>query len=202
MTRARIVLAACLLVTSGCFGSGSRAAAHHAFRWPVVQTHQANGYALRFSYPPNWRLYRWQVVSSFSSSMAYLSTDREHNPCRQTASSGGIEIRCASPLYGRLAPGGVFAEWNTWAWPTGAFAGFGGVGQRVDGWFARVHTSPGGKRCALVGGSESIVVHLARTRHAGEGYELDACLRGPDLARGQALIERLLRSTRLIPISS
>jgi hypothetical protein len=56
---------------------------------------------IRLAYPATWREFHYEVVSSFSSVIAYLGTVEVQDPCTRTATS----ISCGSGF--KLPPGGI-----------------------------------------------------------------------------------------------
>src|SRR4051812_3957847 len=69
-----------------------------------------SSYGVRFSYPAAWTARHFDVVSTFTTSIVFLSTQRLTKPCRMTFEQRGRTISCGEPL-GWLSDGGVLVQW-------------------------------------------------------------------------------------------
>ncbi len=130
------------------------------------------------------------MMSSFSDLIVYLSNAPLHDPC---TTIGGTTT-CGRPL-AKLRPGDVLVSWNN--------VGFPHVGPEIPhpnttigGQPADLEaTRPGDGMCTSLGQDETVTADIARPQ--GNHYEMVACLRGPNLARNEALVRQMLASTRV-----
>lgn len=162
-------------------------------RTALFTTHRAEGYRLQFRYPASWHAYHWMVVSSFTFSMAYLSTAVEHDPCVSTANS----TTCAPPIPS-LEPNGVLVSWTAESSLGGDFSQAAGRTRRLpSGWFAKLsihtHGSEGSSRAHT-----TIVAVTAPNQHSKPLWTLRAELRGPKLEANTRAVLALLDSTKPI----
>jgi hypothetical protein len=162
-------------------------------RTALFTTHRANGYRLEFRYPASWHAYNWMVVSSFTFSMAYLSTGVEHDPCVSTANT----TTCGSPIT-KVEPNGVFVSWTAESGMMSDFALVPGHSHRLpSGWFVKLSIHTNGSE----GSSDArrtIVAVTAPSRHSKNLWTLIARLRGPKLASNTQAVLALLDSTKQI----
>lgn len=158
-------------------------------RWPSFER---NG--LAFRYPATWRRYTWQFASSFSYAVVYLSTATEHDPCKTTVSAKGTSVTCGSPL-SHLDRSGLLVTWFDHGFPTTKFKDFPGAHTRIDGHPARIEIGAAMRQCTRLGGETSITAYIRDSKSASSWTELDACLRGPNLATNQQRVEDLLATT-------
>src|SRR4051812_29473472 len=82
----------------------------------TFRAHQGEGYVLRFKYPASWHHYDWFVVSTFSFSMAHVSTGVQPNACQPIPKG----TSCSYPR--QLEPSGVAVSWTVWSSFVGSFA--------------------------------------------------------------------------------
>lgn|ERR1700678_702229 len=160
----------------------------------TVATKRFSAMKLSFSYPASWRSGTWtNDVSSFSASIVFLSTSPMTAPCTATRSPGRITTSCGYPVRGVQA-GGIVVSWSVNGFPTVAHAPKGNA--TVAGLPAlETRSKPGW--CVTLGGSEAITVKIWPSASAGGWYEMDACLRGPDLAQHRTEISAMLKSVRV-----
>jgi hypothetical protein len=168
----------------------------------TYRTSADNGYRLRLRYPATWRRYDWQVVTSFTDAMAYLSTGRELPPCKTTHPGGSTEIACHPPIR-RLAPGELILTWTGVGFPEPRgrepLAGIPGRLVRLSsGWLEKVSasTSP---ICSEIGATAAVTAGFARPTDGGVRYEMQACMRAPDIARHTQEVRAMLRDVRFVP---
>jgi len=153
-------------------------------------THQADGYALRFRYPANWRVYPWMVVSTMGASVVDVSTAPQHNPC--TPGRCGLSIN-------HLERGGVWLRWGVAdylgvPWPGDRDAS---VTRLANGWYEQLRITPAPNE-GFAGADLVISASIAPTRHATRWWGLSALLRGPNEAANTRAVLDLLRSTQPI----
>ena len=94
-------------------------------------------YGLSFRQPAGWQRPTYDVDSSFSSLIAYLSTEPLRAPCSTTRDGTGTTISCGSPLR-QVRPGGVFITWSTFGMPGLRLAKQQGVSEMIGRHPARV----------------------------------------------------------------
>jgi hypothetical protein len=209
--RVAALLAALGLLAGGCsFGGGAGGATserthRRAVAMASYETSADNGYRIVLRYPASWRRYGWQVVSSFTNSMAYLSTGREHAPCTTTQSNGGMEVTCRSPL-DRLAPGGILVTWTGAGFPAAAdhrpLGGLpGDLLRRPAGWVEKISIRTPAV-CPGLDATRSVTAYFAKRSWAGEYFQMQACLRAPGVSRHTDQVLAMLREVRFRPASS
>ena len=148
--------------------------------------------AISFDHPAAWRESRYVESGSFSDLIVYLSDARLHAPCTTTRTNGGELTRCDWPLR-KLAPGEVLVSWSNIGFPHEG-PEIPHPNATINGRPARIEVaSPGA--CSAVGGDETITADIARPR--GNHYEMVACLRGPNLSRSEALVNRMVDSAHV-----
>jgi hypothetical protein len=190
--RHRLFIALCLLALAGCADPG-----RPADIGPPASTSAPNQFryhddVLTFSHPASWTPARYEVVSSFSSAIVYLSNQPLHDPCtRRHLPGGALEITCGHPIT-QLVPGGVLIEWTREGFPGWKLSRAPGVPQRIAGRPSRLDVRRPG-RCANLGADETILASISRS--SGNGYQLLACLRGPGLAGSERQVRQLLATT-------
>jgi hypothetical protein len=154
-----------------------------------MQRFSGNVGDLSFQHPRAWHETRYAVKSSSSSLLVYLSTAPLHDPCVRR---GGMTT-CGRPL-AKLRPNGVVVSWSAAGFPIGPNirhpnATIGGRSAELE------ITRPGRGPCTGMGQDETVTAVIAR--FPGNLYEMVACLRGPNLARNEALVRQMLASTRV-----
>jgi hypothetical protein len=147
-------------------------------------------YQLSFDYPAAWVVGQYDDTSSFSSLKAFLSTEPLHDPCVRTPSS----ISCGNPIV-QLAPNGILVGWWRRSWPGWTFDPGAGEAVHVAGEPATLEVTQSGETGDMVC-DRYMVVKIPDQPANSNWTEMDACLRGPDLAASQAQIEAMLRSVQ------
>jgi len=109
---------------------------------------------------------------------------------RQTWS--GDEASFATPIV-ILSGGGVLVSWDADGFPISHLPT---PNTTIGGHSAVETTTSGGAWCASLGGTETITVMIPRAV-PDNWYQMDACLRGPDLTQQDAQISSMLSSVRL-----
>jgi hypothetical protein len=146
---------------------------------------------LAFDYPASWHEATYDVVSSFSSDLVYLSTAPLSDPCDRTPSS----VSCSRLAATSLGTNGVLVTWTARGWPGWTFDPNEGsplaVGQRQ----ATFAVESPDESCKVIGGVRAITVVVPRSA-PGNWTQLDACLAGPDPLVAQSQVEALLKTVR------
>ncbi len=151
-----------------------------------------------FRYPSAWRLSTYSEVSSFSTLVAFLSTDATHDPCVRALGS----VSCSSPL-NELGPAGVLVSWNIVGFPgQRGIANVPGSPTTIDGRPARQQIKTqvaGGTTCAQMGASEEVDVSVAVSspNDASDLWEMTACVAGPGAAKAVSTALSVAHSLRL-----
>jgi hypothetical protein len=171
---------------------------------PVPGTPGPTGFAtfheegLVFDYPASWRDYRYSVISTMSSVIAYLATVDVPEPCSTAPVSGGTQISCADRF--RLEPDTLVVKVANNGWP-----GFDILGHRpadatplvVGGLPAYVETAPA--TATELGADLSLVWTLSMPGFVDNFYTISADIRGPDTERLKGQVEALVGSLHYDP---
>jgi hypothetical protein len=160
---------------------------------PPAMTASFSAMGLSFRYPATWQRQTWSDdESSFAAPLVSLSTGQQRDPCTVTTSHGYKSITCASPI-GKLAPGGILVSWDAAGFPTTHLPT---PNTTIGGRPAYEKTSAGGAWCTTLGGTETITVMIPRTL-PDNWFQMDACLRAPNLSQQAAQISAMLRTIQL-----
>ncbi|MGO9873913.1 MAG: hypothetical protein ACLPVY_08945 [Acidimicrobiia bacterium] len=152
-------------------------------------------YGLALDYPRAWHEVYYADTGSFSSSIIFLGTAAIHDPCTTTYySNGQLEGISCSYAIKSLRPGDVFVSWFTIA-NAGGGPAIPHPNTKIAGRLADVTTERPGQ-CSQFGGQETITADIAEPP-LDDKYEMLACLRGPNLAREDALVRRMLSSVHI-----
>jgi hypothetical protein len=149
---------------------------------------------LTFSYPGDWHAATWtDDVSENSFMIVALSTTVQQDPCDTSLTLGGGALKsiCQLPVVA-LPPGRMLVTWTehglrNWHKPS--------MTTLVSGRPAS-ETHAMGSWCKQVGGTETITVVIPRSL-VDNWYQMDACLRGPDLTGAEAQVTAMLNSVRI-----
>jgi hypothetical protein len=142
-----------------------------------------------FDYPGAWADAKFDVVSSFSSVLVYLSTAHLSDPCDRTANS----IACVRSAASGLGPDGVLVEWSRNGFPGWTFDPTKGQPMNVGGRRATLEqVVPSQDDCGAIGGARELVVTIDDPTPDMNWTAVRACLRGPSLDGLQAQIEAML----------
>jgi hypothetical protein len=179
-----------LILAAAC--AGGAPAASPAASVPAVCSGDSCRFAddvLEFAYPSTWRAASYEVTSSFSSDLVYLSTAPMSDPCDRSSS----ETDCVRLAATALGTNGVLVTWSIHGFPGWSFEPGPGplltVGQHRASMTAGTPTEP----CRRIGGVTELVVTIPRS--APDNWaELDACLAGPDPSAAQTQVEAMLES--------
>jgi hypothetical protein len=179
-----------LLLLVGCAGPTSPSPGADAS--PGLATFHEQG--LDFDYPPSWRIFRYDEVSSFSNLIAYFATVDVGDPCTRTANS----VSCGQSY--TLLPDSIVVSLHG-----GGFLGFNVLDGRPPGAIALV---AGGlpayvERLApadrAAGADVSQRWMIARPGSVSSYYSIQADIKGPDLADQLRRVEALVASLQFDP---
>jgi hypothetical protein len=152
---------------------------------------------LVFSYPAAWRIFHHDVVSSFSSSIAYLATVDVPDPCTTTHDSVGTRTACGDHF--RLGPDTLVVQVVA-----AAFPGF-DILQKpstataliVDGLPGYFESGP--PEDPAVGADQSLVWTLTRPSSVDNFLQIRALVRGPDIAGLTGQLRDMISTIRYDP---
>ena len=148
-------------------------------------------FLLRFDYPSGWKAVVLREDTMFSSPLVYLS--HEANP--RCSAPYGITRSDPLPQCG-LGSDGVLLEWSENGIPTWTFAREIGRQVTIDGQPGKERTVSGSANC-VTGTQQSVTLVIARTV-PDNWYEMDACLRGPDLSGERSEIQAMIASAKIL----
>jgi hypothetical protein len=171
--------------TSICAGS-------RRIKPPGGSRRRFSGDGVSFAYPSSWRAHHYQVSSSFSTEIVYLSPQRMHPPCVTRHGSRNTTITCRQPI-ARLGPGSLLAFWSIESMPGWSFKGATGQRLRIGGRSARLritHDSCG------IGAQQTMDAVIPVTPGPENWYEFIACIRGPRVSLRRHQLRDLLGSVR------
>jgi hypothetical protein len=150
---------------------------------------------VRFDYPSDWSAKTYQVISSFSDAIVFLSNRAMHVPCVRQNTAVGYSVTCTPPL-SRLGYDGVYVQWSVWGFPNWTLAGQRGQPISVSGRPARETVVSSHPDC-MGDAQQDINVVIAQTDE-GAFYRMVACLSGPDLSREHSEVQAMLASTKIL----
>jgi hypothetical protein len=183
-----------LVLVSGCTVIHDRPASTGGH--PVQQTVESAfpAYGLSFRQPAAWQSSTFDVVSSFSMVITYLSTQELHDPCVR---SGDGAIECGVPTR-QLRPGGVLVTWASFGMPGQRLASQPGIADEVGGHPARIVRGGADANCVALGGDISFDAAILQQRMNSHDQllEMSACLRSPGTAQSEVAVQRMLDSVR------
>ena len=149
------------------------------------------GDVLSFDYPGKWGDASFDVTSSFSTVLVFLSTAPLSDPCDRTASV----IACVRNPVTALESNGVLVEWSRQSFPGWTFDPTKGRLTTVGGRQATLEQSvPSEGPCQEIGGERELVVTIVDPTPDMNWTGMRACLRGPSLDDLQAQVEAMLAS--------
>jgi hypothetical protein len=183
---ASFLLAACRMTASPPLATPPSAATPSTSSTTVL--HHFDGEVLSFDYPGTWREATFDMVSSFSSLLVYLSTAPMADPCDRTPGM----VACVRSAVSGLEPDGVLVEWSRRAWPGWTFDPAKGRSTVVGGRRATLEQLDASEVCAAIGGVSELVVTIDDPVPDQNWTEMRACLRGPSLDGLTAQIEAML----------
>jgi len=184
-----------LALTTACSSSPSAAppteptAPASSSAVPVHLTQHFRSQGLAFRYPREWTAKDFRVVSSFTSSIVYLSDQPMHHPCRSRHSARGITVSCGWPPR-HLQPGRVLMAWSSAQFPGGKPPR---TSQKLDGHPATIQRS-NREECQQLGAAREVRV----TVWLADGRTIVgiACLAAPSQS-GAAQVDALIKTVRL-----
>jgi hypothetical protein len=174
---ALVALPASLL---GC-GSTAHALAHASYP----------AYSFSFSYPATWERFDCSAPAAQLGSMVSFLTTMRALPTSP----------CDAVPHSRLSNDGAFVSWSWRDSPALSISQFPGRETTLGGRAGRIETVRPGSRtwqesgCGRVGGQTAVVAAVSRARHSL--FVTTACLRGPDLSKGEAAVRHMLASVRI-----
>ncbi len=178
-------VASCMLASVAlvaCGGSASPSPSTPSFR-------HFDGEVLSFDYPGAWGNATFEVTSSFTTVLVYLSTAPMSDPCDRTSNS----IACVRTVVSELAPDGVLVEWLRDSFPGWTFDSTKGHLITAGGRRATLEqVDPIEEACQSIGGERELVATIDDPTPDWNWTEMRACLRGPSLDRLQAQIQAML----------
>jgi hypothetical protein len=175
-----VLTAACSMLPSFTVHSGPNGLNHF------------DGQGLSFDYPAEWAAAHFDVTSSFSNSIVYLSTSPLSDPCDRAPNS----IQCVRAAAAALAPDGVLVEWSRNGFPGWTFDPTKGQRFDVSGRAATIEDLPAVESCKAIGGERQVVVTIDDPVADMNWTEVQACLRGPNLADLRAQVGAMLETIR------
>lgn len=165
------------------------AAANMQTTWRVFHAPRGR-HTPTFVYPARWHVYRYPVVSSFTTVVAYFSTTSVPDPCVRTKNS----VSCGAPLH-RLPTSGILVTWTANGFPGWIFEAVKGRRLTVGGQPAKLRIVTGATGACPANTQESLDLVIAR-RAADNWWEMLACIRGPGLTGYAAHVMRMIWSVR------
>jgi hypothetical protein len=150
-------------------------------------------FAVTFTYPSKWRLYRpVGDTGSFTTVFAYLGNIPLSDPCTRTPSSRS----CAPFPFFSIPARIVVVRWSEDGFPVWTLRQAKGRSVRIAGRPAKLDIEHRRADYCPSNTSESIDATITRTV-PGDWFEMVACLSGPNLGMRQAQILAMLRSVRI-----
>jgi hypothetical protein len=165
----------------------------------TLASFHSDTFRLSFEYPPGWHPQTYDVASSFTTLITYLSPQQLHDPCTRSTN----EISCgAYSAVRRIDPHGVLLEWSADGFPIlqgqDELRGFAGRTTSVGGHRAEIDIqhNPAGAGCGQVGGDELITAAIERGV-AGNYFVMTACFRGPSVTATEQAVQSMLGSVKI-----
>jgi len=138
-------------------------------------------------YPADWQVASYVVPNSFYQSIAFLGPESLPDPCTR----GPSLTSCTNwPPIG-LPPNGIVVGLWSDSFPGWSFDPTVGHAVTVGGQRATLDVRSPDPGCVAIGGDESVVVTIPMAVQ-WNWWEIDACLRGPDHASGEAMLRDML----------
>jgi hypothetical protein len=171
-----LILAGCSIGSTASGGGSSGPLGSGTGVSTAVTRYHSDG--VSFAYPATWRFHRRGFVTTMTSGIINLSTQRLGDPCHATADGAS----CGWPLH-QLHKGGVVVMWTEG----------GGLLSASDlpppG--IEVHvTRPGA--CLSIGGDETVSAQVVTRRH--RRFSVIACMLGPGDAANEQAVRAMLAS--------
>ena len=183
-----------VVLTAIGVGIGVSASSWHKASAPPhnVRLSEFENSFLRFDYPSSWTAAVVPDSTMFSSAVVFLS--HEANP--RSAARYGITRSVPLPQCG-LGSDGVLVEWSLVGFPLLTLARMPGQRVTVDGRPGKELSVTGGESC-VTGTQQSVTLAIAQTAPANF-YEMNACVRGPDLDQERYEILAMIASLKIQP---
>jgi hypothetical protein len=200
------------MLCAGCLGSGGTAASTSAPAARVVrlvwlETPAVDGYRLRMRVPASWRRYHTGCVSSFTATIVNVGVGEEHPLGSRTSnpSPGVTEVACGPPIGHVLAPGAIAVTWTAAGFPRPVGESPlarvpGRLVPRTDGWVEKLRIG-GRSGCPRSSTDGAITAALWARSSRGYSFDMQACLRGPDVGLHAHEVLAMLRSTRFMRVA-
>lgn len=154
---------------------------------------------LRFDYPSDWNAQVYQdsvdIGSSPARALVFLSNETVHAPCTEHVERLGSKLTCSTAVSG-LRPDGVFVEWTTKAWFKWTLAAAPGRSIHIDEHLGKIAVVSGRGSC--VRGTQQDVTVVIPRGVVHNYFEMNACLRGPKLARERSEVLAMVASTKIL----
>jgi len=151
-----------------------------------------SGGGLRFRYPAQWSAETYQVTSTFSSSVVFLSNQAMHSPCVTQHNSANTLVICSLPT-GRLKRRSILAYWEENADPAWGFRLAMGASVVIGERRAKLQTTS--NDCGI-GAQVSVDAVVVIPGMSDSWYEFFACIRGPGASTLERQARDLLGSVR------
>jgi hypothetical protein len=172
-----LLLAGCSIGSTASGGGSSRAFGSGPGVSTALTRYHSDG--VSFAYPATWRFHRRGFVTTMTSGIINLSTQRLGDPCHPVAGGGAS---CGWPLH-QLRQGGVIVMWTEG----------GGLLSDSDlpppGIDVQV-TRPGS--CLDIGGDETVSARAVTRRH--RRFSVIACMLEPGDAANEQAVRAMLAS--------
>ena len=179
MRTRRLACVALLLVISGCARAPSPVVVSPGFTALIRLPVPFGPTAIR--YPAGWQVANYVVPNSFYQSVAFLGPEPLPDPC--TRSTGSAVCSNWPPVH--LPPNGIVVGLWSDLRPFWSFDRTVGQAISVGGQPATFEVRAPDEGCVAIGGDEQVVVTIPMPVN-WNWWEVDACLRGPDHAFGEA----------------
>jgi hypothetical protein len=148
------------------------------------------GQGVSFDHPGAWREGHFEMTSSFSGLIVYLSTSPLIDPCDR----GPGSVACIREAVRALDVDGVLVDWSWNGFPGWTFDPTKGRRVAVGGRAATLEDLVPDDRCRGIGGERLVLVTIDDPRADANWTSVRACLRGPDLAALEAQVGAMLGS--------
>jgi hypothetical protein len=183
MIRASLLLAALVVASNSINSASARPATIKRATFPL--------FAITFTYPSHWRLYRpVGDASSFTTVFAYLGNVPLSDPCTRTPSSRTCSPFSLSSIPSRT----VLVRWSENGFPGWTLRQAKGRMVKIAGRPAKLDIEHRRADYCPINTSETIDATITRT--PGDWFEMVACLSGPNLGTRQAQVLAMLHSVQ------
>jgi hypothetical protein len=149
-------------------------------------------YGISVSHPAEWRLSKFDEVSSFSTAVMFLSNRDLEPPC--TTSADGSRTHCRGLPRTQLDDDGVLIEWYSYGFPEpegyNPLARISGDDATIDGHRAKVTETDATGQCSSIGGTRQITATIW-TGPGADTLGMIACLSNPSTEVRQQVLTSL-----------